>query len=58
MNSRRLLIEASFLFFGCSLAGGGDLGEVDLVYIPEPTSVLLALFGLMGLGSVADRRKK
>ena len=29
-----------------SLAGGGDLGEVDLVYVPEPSSVFLLLAGL------------
>jgi hypothetical protein len=29
-----------------SLAGGGDLGEVDLVYVPEPTSALLLAFGI------------
>ena len=33
-----------------SLAGGGDLGNVDLVYVPEPTSMLLLSVGLaMGL---------
>ena len=32
-----------------SLAGGGDLGEVDLVYIPEPTASFLLLGGLLGL---------
>ena len=26
-----------------SLAGGGDLGNVDLVYVPEPTSMLLLI---------------
>jgi len=30
-----------------SLAGGGDLGNVDLVYVPEPASVLLLLVGLV-----------
>ena len=29
-----------------SLAGGGDLGEVNLVYVPEPTSALLLACGL------------
>ena len=29
-----------------SLAGGGDLGNVDLVYVPEPTSVVLLAVGL------------
>ena len=35
-----------------SLEGGGDLGEVDLVYIPEPSTVVLFLFGIMGLGLI------
>ena len=30
-----------------SLAGGGDLGEVDLVYVPEPSSVVLLALGLV-----------
>ena len=29
-----------------SLAGGGDLGNVDLIYVPEPTSVLLLSAGI------------
>ena len=29
-----------------SLAGGGDLGTVDLIYIPEPASLLLLGMGL------------
>ena len=33
-----------------SLAGGGDLGDVDLVYVPEPASaILLALSLVIGL---------
>jgi hypothetical protein len=33
-----------------SLAGGGDLGEVDLIYVPEPSSVVSLAVGLvMGL---------
>ena len=31
-----------------SLAGGGDLGQVDLVYIPEPSTRML-----LGLGTAA-----
>jgi hypothetical protein len=31
-----------------SLAGGGDLGDVDLIYIPEPATLLLLLLGLWG----------
>ena len=38
-----------------SLAGGGDLGNVDLVYVPEPTSVLLLSVGL-AIGLVSFRR--
>ena len=29
-----------------SLQGGGALGDVDLIYVPEPTSVLLMAVGL------------
>ena len=29
-----------------SLAGGGDLSEVDLVYIPEPSTMMLLGFGI------------
>ena len=32
-----------------SLAGGGDLGDVDLIYLPEPTAMLL-----IGLGFIAS----
>ena len=38
-----------------SLAGGGDLGNVDLVYVPEPTSGLLLSVGL-AIGLVHFRR--
>jgi hypothetical protein len=37
-----------------SLAGGGDLGNVDLVYIPEPASLLLLGMGIFAL-LVVDR---
>ena len=29
-----------------SLAGGGDLGNVDLIYVPEPSAILLFTMGL------------
>ena len=32
-----------------SIAGGGSLGEVDLIYIPEPSALFLAIFGFVGL---------
>ena len=37
-----------------SLAGGGDLGEVDLIYVPEPTSLVLLVLGAFAL--LARRR--
>ena len=30
-----------------SLAGGGDLGNVDLIYVPEPTSIGLLVLGIL-----------
>ena len=39
-----------------SLAGGGDLGEVDLVYIPEPTAGVLLLFGWLSLSLLRRHR--
>ena len=32
-----------------SLAGGGELGNVDLVYVPEPASLALLVFGLLAV---------
>ena len=32
-----------------SLAGGGGLGDVDCFCLPEPSSLLLALLGIVGL---------
>ena len=39
-----------------STAGGGDLGNVDLIYIPEPTTLLLLTLGLLGLTAGGRRR--
>lgn len=33
-----------------SLAGGGDLGDVDLIYIPEPASIVLLSLALVVVG--------
>jgi hypothetical protein len=40
-----------------SLAGGGDLGNVDLVYIPEPSTVALLALGVIGI-AVGRRRRQ
>lgn len=32
-----------------SLAGGGALGNVDLIYVPEPCSLLLTILGAIGI---------
>jgi hypothetical protein len=32
-----------------SLAGGGDLGQVDLVYVPEPAAMVVAILGVLGV---------
>ena len=31
-----------------SLAGGGDLGDFNLIYVPEPSTIAIAVFGLFG----------
>jgi hypothetical protein len=38
-----------------SLAGGGALGSVDLIYVPEPATVVLLLLGLLGLVALARK---
>ena len=40
-----------------SLAGGGDLGNVDLIYIPEPSSLLLLSLALAGAVLTRVRRR-
>jgi hypothetical protein len=41
-----------------SLAVGGGLGDVDLIYIPEPTSCVLLSIGLVGITGMAWRRRR
>jgi hypothetical protein len=38
-----------------SLAGGGALGDVDLIYVPEPASILLLVLGAVGFALVGRR---
>jgi hypothetical protein len=33
-----------------ALAGGGDLGTVDLIYVPEPDAVVLLILGILFYG--------
>ncbi len=39
-----------------SLQGGGDLGNVDLIYVPEPSTLLLLTIGVLGLRGYGRRR--
>jgi hypothetical protein len=39
-----------------SLAGGGDLGNVDLIYVPEPATFLLVTLGVLSLLAGYRRR--
>ena len=32
-----------------SLDGGGDLGEVNLIYVPEPSAAMLSLLSALGI---------
>jgi hypothetical protein len=40
-----------------SLAGGGALGDVDLVYVPEPSTWLLVMFGVFRLTALVYSRR-
>jgi hypothetical protein len=40
-----------------SLAAGGDLGEVDLIYVPEPLMMVLLGLGLVGALVMRPRRR-
>jgi hypothetical protein len=41
-----------------SLAGGGALGNVDLIYVPEPASAVLATLGVVLAMLLARRRRR
>lgn len=40
-----------------SLAGGGDLGPVDLIYVPEPSTLVLLGLGLVGAMAMGRRKR-
>ena len=40
------------------LAGGGDLGDVDLIYVPEPATAALGLLALTLLSMVVRRPRR
>jgi hypothetical protein len=40
-----------------SLAGGGELGDVDLIYVPEPASCALLAFGILFVAPCCRRRR-
>jgi len=40
-----------------SLAGGGDLGDVDLIYVPEPSAMVLLGVGLVSALLTQRRRR-
>jgi hypothetical protein len=40
-----------------SLSGGGDLGNVDLIYVPEPSTLVLLLLALAGTSVARGRRR-
>ena len=52
---KALMADSSATVVG-SLAGGGDLGEVDLIYVPEPSAIILAALGFAGLFLLSRRR--
>ena len=41
-----------------SLAGGGDLGDVDLIYVPEPSSGLLLTMALLSMAGCLGRHRR
>ena len=41
-----------------SLAGGGDLGNVDLIYVPEPGTIVLIVIALSGWIGLIRRRSR
>ena len=40
-----------------SLASGGALGDVDLIYVPEPSTIVFLVTGMVGLFSTLNSRR-
>ena len=40
-----------------SLNGGGDLGDVDLIYVPEPSTLVLLLLSVLAVSGVRRRQR-
>jgi PEP-CTERM motif len=52
---------ASVQVFGINLNGGGDAGwvdDLDLVLVPEPSTIALALTGMLGLVAVGWKKRR
>jgi len=54
-NSARWIMFDNFVDYGANFTG---LNEVEVYKIPEPSTVVLLLMGLVGLAVVAWRRRK
>ena len=59
-NVAKTELSADFVLNDLTIDGalepGGGLGDVDLIYVPEPSSILLLTFGLMGILRLTRRK--